>query len=183
MEEQTIDLLGMTGDGSIENMYLTFAVGEETYAVNIGYVTEIVGIQRISEIPDVPKYIKGAMNLRGKVVPVMDQRLRFGLPERPYDERTTIIVLDLEGVPTGLVVDRVTDVMTIPEKSIDPPPHWNNGEEQGVIAGLGKLDDKVSIILNVPTLVYNKQIGTNFAATAQAQASEAAELASASSNG
>jgi purine-binding chemotaxis protein CheW len=156
MTERQIDLVGMAGDGSIEDMYLTFEVAEETYAVNIACVTEIVGIQHISEIPDVPPYIKGAMNLRGKVIPVMDQRLRFGLQERDYDERTTIIVLDVEGVPTGLVVDRVTDVVTIPKEKIDPPPHWLGKGERGIIQGLGKVNDRVSIILYVPYLVYDK---------------------------
>ncbi len=158
MVDRQVDLTGLAGDGSIEDMYLTFQLAEETYAVNIACVTEIVGVQHISEIPDVPAYIKGAMNLRGKVIPVMDQRLRFGLPERPYDERTTIIVLDLEGVPTGLVVDRVTDVLTIPKDKIDPPPHWLGKGEQGLIQGLGKLNDRVSIILHVPHLVYTQAL-------------------------
>jgi purine-binding chemotaxis protein CheW len=158
MAQREIDLLGITSDDSIENMYLTFQVADEAYAVNIGCVTEIVGIQRISEIPDVPAYIKGAMNLRGKVIPVMDQRLRFKLPARDYDERTTIIVLDLEGVPTGLVVDQVTDVLTIPKENIDPPPFWLNGGEQGVVRGLGKLNNTISLILDVPRLVYDKEL-------------------------
>ncbi|CAG0946968.1 Chemotaxis protein CheW [Anaerolineae bacterium] len=158
MAERESGLLEVTGNDSIENMYLTFEVEKETYAVNIACVTEIVGMQRISEIPDVPNYIKGAMNLRGKVIPVMDQRLRFQLPARAYDDRTTIIVLDLEGVPTGLVVDLVTDVLTIPQDKIEPPPHWLNSGKQGVIKGLGKLNDNVSIILDVPHLLYDKEL-------------------------
>ena len=158
MSETTVDLLGVAADDSIENMYLTYQVEGETYAVNIACVTEIVGMQHISEIPDVPHYIKGAMNLRGKVIPVMDQRLRFSLPARPYDDRTTIVVLDLEGVPTGLVVDQVTDVLTIPGEKIEPPPHWLHNGKQGVIKGLGKLNDSVSIILDVPHLVYDKEL-------------------------
>lgn len=158
MAERESDLSEVAGIDSIENMYLTFAVEKETYAVNIGCVTEIVGMQRISEIPDVPDYIKGAMNLRGKVIPVMDQRLRFRLPGREYDDRTTIIVLDLEGVPTGLVVDEVTDVLTISKEKIDPPPHWLYDGKQGIIKGLGKLDDAVGIILDVPHLLYDKEL-------------------------
>jgi purine-binding chemotaxis protein CheW len=158
MPERESDLLEVTGNDNIENMYLTFDVEKETYAVNIGCVTEIVGMQRISGIPDVPDYIKGAMNLRGKVIPVMDQRLRFRLPAREYDDRTTIIVLDLEGVPTGLVVDQVTDVLTIPKEKIDPPPFWLHEGKQGVIKGLGKMNDSVSIILDVPHLLYDKEL-------------------------
>ncbi len=152
------DLVEVIGNDSIENMYLTFVVEKGTYAVNIACVTEIVGMQRISEIPDAPAYVKGAMNLRGKVIPVMDQRLRFQLPVRDYDDRTTIVVLDLKGVSTGLVVDQVTDVLTIPPDKIDPPPHWLQDGKQGVVKGLGRLDDSVSIILDVPHLLYDEQI-------------------------
>jgi purine-binding chemotaxis protein CheW len=163
MSETQNDLFGLTADDTIENMYLTFQVERETYAVNIARVTEIVGMQRISEIPDVPSYIKGAMNLRGKVIPVMDQRLRFNLPAREYDKRTTIVVLDMEGVPTGLVVDQVADVLTIPADRIDPPPHWLNEGKQGIVKGLGKLNDNVSIILDVPHLLYDQQIQMDMA--------------------
>ncbi|MDY7076009.1 MAG: chemotaxis protein CheW [Chloroflexota bacterium] len=90
--------------------------GEE-YAVNIGCVTEIVGVQRISVVPDVPEYIKGVINLRGKVIQVMDVRLRFRLDWREYGDRMTIIVLDLCGVPPGLVVDQVTDVLKMLSES------------------------------------------------------------------
>jgi purine-binding chemotaxis protein CheW len=138
-------------------------VQNEEYAINIAYVTEIVGLQRISEVPDVPEFIKGVINLRGKVIPVMDMRLRFGLPQREYDDRTPIIVLELDDEPstgsgqalTGLVADRVTDVLSISPGSIAPPPRWRGADEEGgtVIRGLGKRDDGVSIILDVPRLL------------------------------
>jgi purine-binding chemotaxis protein CheW len=145
----------MNGDDHIKDMYLTFGIEDEEYAVNIAHVTEIVGMQKISEVPDVPVFIKGVTNLRGKVIPVMDVRLRFGLPHREYDDRTTIIVLEMDNVPTGLVVDRVTDVAAIPEANIDPPPHWSNTTNtQRVIRGLGKQSDRVSIILDTQRLLY-----------------------------
>jgi purine-binding chemotaxis protein CheW len=159
-----MELTDVTETDDIENMYLTFDIAKETYAVNIGYVTEIVGMQRISAMPDVPDFIKGAMNLRGKVIPVMDLRLRFEMPARDYDERTTIIVLDVESSATGLVVDRVTDVLTIPKDKVDPPPAWRktSGEgkdaRQGVIRGLGKQNDGVSIILDVQRLLAYKEV-------------------------
>ena len=164
MTNRTIDLSAISETDDIENLYLTFDVAQETYAVNICHVTEIVGMQRISAMPDVPDFIRGAMNLRGKVIPVMDIRLRFGLPWREYDDRTTIIVLDLDGSPTGLVVDRVTDVLTIPKENIDPPPHWGEAAQPGVIRGLGKHKDSasgqpsVAIILEVPRLLLDKEV-------------------------
>lgn len=157
MKEQMMELTDVSDEDDIEKLYLTFEVAKETYAVNIKYVTEIVGMQRISAMPDVPDFIRGAMNLRGKVIPVMDIRLRFGLAWRDYDERTTIIVLDLNGDPTGLVVDRVTDVLTIAPENIDPPTHWHTSgdekKESGVVKGLGRHEDGVSIVLDVPRLL------------------------------
>jgi len=173
MSERERDLLGINEADDIENMYLTFNVRDEEYAVNIGYVTEIVGLQRISEVPDVPKYIKGVINLRGQVIPVMDMRLRFGLPWREYGDRTTVVVLELDdpstgsgqAVPTGLVVDQVTDVLSIPPENI-APPRWRSGDgqEETVIKGLGRRDDAgsdepgVSIILDVPRLLSARHI-------------------------
>ena len=155
MSERDTDLLAINEADDIENMYLTFDVQDEEYAVNIAYVTEIVGLQRISEVPDVPPFIKGVINLRGKVIPVMDMRLRFGLPWREYGDRTTVIVLELDDAPTGLVVDQVTDVLSLSPESITPPPRWRGADEEGdtIIQGLGRRDDGVSIILDVPRLL------------------------------
>ena len=145
----------------VENVYLTFEVQGEEYAVNIGYVTEIVGLQKVSEVPDVPAFIKGVINLRGQVIPIMDMRLRFGLPWREYGDRTTVIVLELEDVPTGLVVDQVTDVISIGPEQIAPPPRWGSGEDgegESVIQGLGRHDESVSVILDVPRLLSAHQV-------------------------
>jgi purine-binding chemotaxis protein CheW len=157
MAERDSDLFAISEVDDIENMYLTFEVQDEEYAVNIAYVTEIVGMQRISEVPDVPEFIKGVINLRGKVIPLMDMRLRFRMPWREYGERTTIIVLEMEEVPTGLVVDRVTDVLSIPPGSI-APPRWQGGGGDSVVKGLGKRDDAVSVILDVPRLLSTREV-------------------------
>ncbi len=106
--------LSFNEENNIDDMYLTFAVAGEEYGIGIGYVTEIVGMQRVMEVPDLPAFIKGVINLRGKVIPVMDVRLRFSMDWKPYTERSVIIVLDVEGVPIGLAVDAVSDVREIP---------------------------------------------------------------------
>jgi purine-binding chemotaxis protein CheW len=157
MTERERDLLAVTEADDVENMYLTFDVQGEEYAVNIGYVTEIVGLQRISGVPDVPEFIKGVINLRGKVIPLMDMRLRFGMAWQEYGERTTIIVLEMEDVPTGLVVDRVTDVLSIPPRSI-APPRWQGSHGDSVVKGMGKRDDAVSVILDVPCLLSTQRV-------------------------
>lgn len=146
-------LLNSEQEDNIENTFLTFSLEQEQYAVNIAHVTEIVGMQKISEVPDVPGFIKGVTNLRGQVIPVMDMRLRFNLPWQEYDDRTTIIVLELDNTATGLIVERVNEVLDIQPSQIDPPPRWHNGGQQGVIRGLGKTEDSVNIILDVRRLL------------------------------
>ncbi|GAB4223467.1 MAG: chemotaxis protein CheW [Gammaproteobacteria bacterium] len=143
-------------EDNIMDMYLTFNLNEEIYAVGIQHVTEVVGMQDIVEVPDVPPYIKGVINLRGKVITVMDMRLRFKMPHRDYDERTCIIVLDINEVLTGLVVDGVSEVIEISPSQIDAPPKRDKGDSQdNTVMGMGKHDDFVSIILDANKLVGN----------------------------
>lgn len=153
-DDEDNNMLIFSEEDNIDDMYLTFGVGGEEYGVGIAHVTELVGMQRIMDVPDVPPFIKGVINLRGKVIPIMDVRLRFHLPERAYDERTVIIVLDVDNVPVGMVVERVDDVVEIPAGQIDQPPQ--TPQETGaatVVKGLGKLGDRVIVLLDVRRLV------------------------------
>jgi purine-binding chemotaxis protein CheW len=144
-------------ENNITDMYLTFGVSGEEYGIGIAYVTEIVGMQRVMQVPDVPSFIKGVINLRGKVIPVMDVRCRFGMEEKPYTERTVIIVLDIENIPIGLVVDNVSEVLEIPEANIDQPPQFGNSRGgHGLIRGLGKSGDRVAIIIDIHRLVSDQ---------------------------
>lgn len=153
-EEPAEGELTFNEENNIDDMYLTFAVAGEEYGIGIGFVTEIVGMQKVMEVPDVPPFIKGVINLRGKVIPVMDVRLRFSMDWKPYTERSVIIVLDVEGVPIGLAVDAVSDVREIPPANIDNPPQFgSNREGKGIIRGLGKQEDKVAILIHTPRLV------------------------------
>lgn len=157
MAEREDNLFAIGESEEIENLYLTFTLDDEEYGINIANVVEIVSLQRISEIPDVPPYIRGVINLRGRVIPIMDVRMRFGLPARPYNERTPVIVVELDNVPTGLVVDQVTDVVSIPQDHIVPPRRWGEATTS-VVKGLGKHDDGVSIILDLPQLLSAQQV-------------------------
>ena len=141
-------------------MYLTFALGSEVYGIGIAAVTEIVGLQRIMPVPDLPTYILGVINLRGKVVPVIDVRLRFGMAERAHDERTVIIVLDVDDAPVGLIVDSVSDVLDIPADQIDLPVQFaRNGTARSVIAGIGRIGDQVAVLLDSAVLVAEGDLG------------------------
>ena len=138
---------------SIETMYLTFPVADELYGVPIGLVTEIVGLQKIMQVPDVPPYIKGVINLRGKVIPLMDVRLRFGMAEKEYDGRTVVIVLQVNDAPVGLVVDGVNEVLDIPDSQIDRANSFSGSDSRNLVMGLGRLEDRVAILLDVNLLL------------------------------
>jgi len=141
-----------------KDKYLTFTVGSEDYGIDISHVTEIIGIQKITDVPDMPDYIKGVINLRGKVIPVMDVRLRFRMPSRQYDDRTCIIVVDVNGSAIGLVVDTVKEVVDVPPSQIELPPEVVERTAQQYLKGLGKLGEQVKILLDVEKLVRREQV-------------------------
>ena len=132
-------------------LYLTFTIEDEIYGIGIEWVKEIIGFQPIAEIPDLPEHVKGVINLRGTIIPVMDVRLRFGKPAAQYDSRTCIIVVDA-GSPIGLIVDRISEVAAIPEDEIAPPPAFNR-REGGYIKGLGKGGGEIKRILDLRILL------------------------------
>ncbi|MDD3314350.1 MAG: chemotaxis protein CheW [Syntrophaceticus sp.] len=140
-----------------KDKFLTFFVDEEEYGIEIRYVTEIIRMQKITQVPDVSDFIKGVINLRGKVIPVMDVRLRFGLEERPYDNRTCIIVINVEEQAVGLIVDHVSEVLDIPATEIDPPPKMYRGVKGRFILGLGKVEDGVKILLNAERFLFDEE--------------------------
>ncbi|MEJ2637209.1 MAG: chemotaxis protein CheW [Calditrichia bacterium] len=141
-----------------QGKFLTFPIGKKDYAIAIRYVTEIIGIQNITDLPDMPVYIKGVINLRGKVIPVIDVRLRFGKEERAYDERTCIVVVNISGMSVGLIVDSVREVLDIQEGMIDPPPSIRKGNESRYIQGLGKVNEEVKIVLDVNKLLFEDEL-------------------------
>lgn len=114
------ELVSDLEDDNLDHMHLIFTVNTEAYGVQIEYVTEIVGLQKIVAVPDVPTFIKGVINLRGQVIPVMDVRIRFNMPTQTYDDRTVIIVLEHKDIKTGLIVDGVSDVLELNDNEISP---------------------------------------------------------------
>ena len=133
--------------------YLTFVIGNESYGIGIEYVTEIIGILPITEIPELPEYIRGIINLRGEIIPVMDIRLRFKKELREYNERTCIVVIDILDNSVGLIVDSVAEVITIPDVDIVPPPSLNGGLSNRYIKGIGKVDSEVKLLLECEKLL------------------------------
>jgi purine-binding chemotaxis protein CheW len=138
--------------------YLTFTLDENVYGIPIRFVMEIIGIQAITKVPETPDYIRGIINLRGKIVPLIDVRLKFGKEKIAYDERTCIVVVDVNTVFVGLIVDRVDDVLTIADDQIALPPANRIGFENRYIEGIGKAEDRVQLLLNVEKLLRNDEM-------------------------
>lgn len=139
--------------GSTQALYLTFAVGDEDYGLDIAVVTEIISVQTITEVPELPAYIKGIINLRGRIIPVMDVRIRFNKEQQEYDDRTCIIVVDVQGTSIGLIVDTVRGVMDILDEEITDPSSHRSGYENRYISGIGKTQQGVKLLLNLERLV------------------------------
>jgi len=155
---QQLSHLDMDNEDTLAGKYLTFHLGGEDYGFEIRYVTEIIGIMRITDVPDMPPYVKGVINLRGKVIPVMDVRVRFNLPPRDYDDRTCIIVVHVDTTTVGLVVDKVNEVSDIPTESIEPPPRSQKNSSSGYIKGIGKIGKEVKILLDIEKLLYDQAL-------------------------
>ncbi len=137
--------------------YLTFNLGEEVFGLEIRYVTEIIGMQPITKIPEVASYIKGIINLRGKIIPVIDMRLKFGKEPAEYDDRTCIVVIDTQEIVVGLIVDKVSEVMTIEDQDIVPPPDHRTGIRSRYIQGIGKVDGNVKLLLDCNMLLDGEE--------------------------
>lgn len=140
--------------------YLTFNVGEEVFGIEIEYVTEIISMQPVTKIPQIADYIKGIINLRGKIIPVIDVRLKFKKESIEYDDRTCIIVIDTQDILVGLIVDKVSEVMTIDDEDIAPPPNSKTGARNRYIKGIGKIEGEVKLLLDCKMLFDEEETQT-----------------------
>lgn len=141
-----------------KDKYLTFRIAGDEYGVEIRCVIEVIGMQKITHVPDLPDFVRGVINLRGQVIPITDVRMRFGLEIRDYDDRTCIVVVNVNNTFVGLVVDTVSDVLDIPEENIEPPPKVSRKSGSHYIQGIGKKDEDVKIILDVQKLLYDEDM-------------------------
>ena len=156
--EQTQTPSGGAGFSPESRQFLTFVLGSEEYAIDILRVQEIRGYSAITAIPNTPAYIKGVMNLRGAVVPVVDLRAKFGMPATEYNKFTVIIVVMLGTRVTGLVVDAVSDVLNINRSDIEPPPELDTTVDLSCITGLAKAGPKLILLLDIERVVAAAEV-------------------------
>ncbi|MDA1001361.1 MAG: chemotaxis protein CheW [bacterium] len=128
--------------------FLTFRLRDEEYAIDILTVREIIGVQPITEIPQAPGFLKGVINLRGRIIPIVDMRTKFGFPEKEHDTETCIIVIVIEKTAAGIIVDAVLEVLDIESDSLDPAPSIGETDSNQFVTGLAKIHDRLIILLD-----------------------------------
>jgi purine-binding chemotaxis protein CheW len=151
-----------THSDSRAGKYLTFQLSNEEFGIRVLKVREIMGLQEITVVPQTPNHIKGVINLRGKVVPVIDLRLKFGMPPAEYTQRTCIIVTQVQGesgaVLMGIVVDGVADVLTIAGSEIEDTPDFGDEYSGGYLLGMAKVKGKVKILLDIERVLSTQDM-------------------------
>ncbi len=145
-----------------DGKYLTFTLAEEEYGIGILKIKEIIGMMAVTTVPQTPDFVKGVINLRGKVIPVMDLRLRFGMEAIDYTERTCIIVVEIEGssgtIQIGIVVDSVSEVLNIKGEDIEETPTFGTKLNTDYILGMAKMEGGVKILLDIDRVLREEEI-------------------------
>lgn len=139
-----------------KDKFLTFKLEEETYGIEIKYVMEIISIQPISKVPELPEYVKGIINLRGKIIPVMDVRIKFKKEQKNYNDRTCIIIVEINELSVGLIIDTVAEVISIPESEIVAPPEFTVNRNK-YIYGIGKTGNEVKLLIDCNKLINEEE--------------------------
>ncbi len=140
------------------DQYLTFILDEDHYGIDISSVIEIIGMQKITQMPQQPDYVNGVINLRGRIIPTIDVRTRFKKERADYDERTCIIVVDVQDTMIGFIVDRVDEVITISSENISSPPRFNQDFKGRYVKGIAKIEDRIIMILDSSLLLSEEEL-------------------------
>lgn len=145
--------------GDETNEFLAFKLGQEEYGIDILKVQEIRGYESVTRIANAPEFIKGVVNLRGTIVPIVDMRIKFDLGTPVYDQFTVVIILNVAGRVVGMVVDSVSDVMTLSPEQIRPAPEMGSVFNSNYLIGLGTLDDRMLILVDIDRLMSSADMG------------------------
>lgn len=141
-----------------KDMFMTFVVGKETYGIEISHIIEIIGMQEYTEVPEMPDYIRGIINLRGNIIPLMDVRLRFRMEPRPHDDRTCVIVTVVDTVLVGLIVDGVSEVITLPEENISSIQGIAGAQGNRFVREVGRTASGIVLIVDPNKLVNDDEL-------------------------
>lgn len=149
-----------SAEDTLSNKYLTFKLDQQEYAIAIQYVVDIINVQPVTRVPSCPDFVRGITNLRGKVIPIIDVRTRFGKSQQAYDERTCIIVVELDDMSVGLIVDSVSEVIVLEDEDVSPPPSFSTNVDVRFINGIGRAKSGITLILDCKTVLDDNSIPT-----------------------
>lgn len=155
MEEK--EALQENMEGKNMEKYLTFFVNNQCYGIPIALVIEIIGMQKVAEVPEFPYYAKGIINLRGLIIPLIDVNLRLGYEEQEYTSKTCVIVVNLDGMEVGLIVDEVDEVTDIDSEAINPPPHVSERSEDQYVSGVAVMEDRLILLMSCEQVIQGSQ--------------------------
>ncbi|XLP07542.1 chemotaxis protein CheW [Alteromonas marina] len=145
--------------GRQDKEYLSFVLGDEHYALDITTVKEIRGYEQVTKIANAPAFIKGVINLRGDIVPIVDLRIKFNVGEATYNDFTIVIMLNIQERIVGIVVDGVSDVIRLSEEQVLPPPEFGVAFDSRYLHGLADVDEKMVILVNIESLITSEELG------------------------
>ena len=147
------------GDDGTGNEFLAFTLGQEEYGIDILRVQEIRGYEPVTRIANAPEFIKGVVNLRGTIIPVVDMRIKFELGSPTYDQFTVVIILNIAGRVVGMVVDSVSDVTTLVPEQVKPAPDIKTAFDTDYLIGLGTIDERMLILVDIDKLMSSDEMG------------------------
>ncbi len=147
-----------TQKSTLDGKFLTFVLSDEEYGIEILKVREIIGLMDITTVPQTPDYMKGVINLRGKVIPVIDLRLKFSMQEEEHTQETCVIVVEVNSTSIGIIVDSVSEVADINGGDIEDAPKFSQGIDTSFIIGLGKVKEKIIIMLDIDAVLSSEEL-------------------------
>lgn len=150
---------GSSGGEIAGHEFLAFTLGKEEYGIDILKVQEIRGYEAVTRIANAPEFVKGVVNLRGIIVPIVDMRIKFHLGEPTYDQFTVVIILNIGGRIMGMVVDSVSDVITLSQEQVKPAPEMGTAFNTDYLIGLGTLDERMLILIDIDKLMSSSEMG------------------------
>ena len=157
MSQTTQD--GKASADGVGREFLAFKLGKEEYGIDILKVQEIRGYETVTRVAAAPEFVKGVINLRGTIVPIVDMRIKFKLGEPTYDQFTVVIILNIQGRVVGIVVDSVSDVITLAQEQVKSAPDMGGGLNSNYLIGLGTLDERMLILIDIDKLMSSADMG------------------------
>lgn len=143
---------------SLVRQYVTFAIGDELFGIDVAKAQEVLNLSSVTKVPNTMPFMKGVIDLRGKIVPLIDMRIKFGIPERAYDKNTVIIIARIRGLLSGLIVDSVSDVISMTLEDIQNTPHFAAEIEKDAVVGIGRIKEKLVIVLNADKILTEEEV-------------------------